>query len=96
MKILYKLKRLSITGVIVLTFVGCEMAYDAGPHPVPPPGDGWEDDPNTGSPKRPVPIKPKRNPEGKIQRPKLVEDLILQIITQGCMPYDHHNIDEPR
>jgi hypothetical protein len=44
------------------------------------PDQGLEN--GSADPKRPVPIKPKRNPDGKIQRPKLVEDLINKIVTQ--------------
>jgi hypothetical protein len=94
MKILNRAGRVFIIGAAALTIVGCEAAFDDNPGPTTP---GINPDPVTpGGPKRPVPIKPKRNPDGKIQRPKLVEDLINQIVLTNAMSYDDSLIDEPR
>ena len=71
---------------MALITVGCEAAMDAQ-FPAVIPDRGPEDfDP--GDTKRPVPIKPKRNPGGKIQRPKLIDDLIFQIISTNNASID--------
>ncbi len=94
MKILNRVGRVFIIGAAALTIVGCEAAFDYNPGPTTP--DINPDPVTPGGPKRPVPIKPKRNPDGKIQRPKLVEDLINQIVLTNAMSYDDSLIDEPR
>lgn len=85
-----------VLSIMTITLAGCEASFDiAGPvNPdVQIPGGG-EDGTDPG--KRPVPIKPKRNPGGKIERPKLIEDLIHQVITPNRLSYDDNHIDEPR
>lgn len=86
MKRIYGLKRVFMILAMAIAVAGCEVGDMQPSIAYPPinipPDDGWEDDTNTGSPKSPVPIKPKRNPDGKIQRPKLVEDLINNIISR--------------
>lgn len=81
-----KLKRYSIKIVTIITAltlcIGCEAAFS---DVVATPPGGCPDDPgsedNIGSdiPKRPIPIKPKKNPDGKIERPKLIDELINKV-----------------
>lgn len=85
-RILKIVKGIVIICSVALITVGCEAAMDAQ-LPVEIPDSGNEDfDP--GNTKRPVPIKPKRNPGGKIQRPKLIDDLIFQIISTNNASID--------
>ena len=78
---------------MALTLAGCES--EVLDNPIFPGYDSGDNDDNY-NPKRPVPIKPKRNPGGKIERPKAIEDLINQIITPGRLSYDDTHIEEPR
>lgn len=81
------LKRFSIKIVTLITAltlsVGCSVdAMDADnptlPNPNDPDDGGIEDIPG-GNLKRPIPIKPKKNPGGKIERPKAIDDIINRI-----------------
>jgi hypothetical protein len=86
MKPIYRFKRLLTIALLATAAAGCEVgAVMDSPQISPDPGleNGSAD------PKRPVPIKPKRNPDGKIQRPKLVEDLINKIVTRSSV--DHND-----
>lgn len=86
-RILKIVKGIVIICSVALITVGCEAAMDAGLPPAVIPDRG-PDDFNPGDTKRPVPIKPKRNPGGKIQRPKLIDDLIFQIISTNNASID--------
>jgi hypothetical protein len=93
MKPIYRFKRLLTIALLATAAAGCEVgAVMDSPQISPDPGleNGSAD------PKRPVPIKPKRNPGGRIERPKLIEDLIHQVITPNRLSYDDNHIDEPR
>ena len=88
MKPIYRFKRLLTIALLATAAAGCEVGAVMDPPQITP-GPG----PDNGSgdwaePKRPVPIKPKRTPDGKIQRPKLVEDLINKIVTRSSV--DHN------
>ena len=82
-----KLNRYSIKIVTLITAltlsVGCTVDFmDTGN--LPPanpyePGDGGSEDLPGGDLKRPIPIKPKKNPGGKIERPKLIDELINKV-----------------
>jgi hypothetical protein len=48
------------------------------PNPNDPDDGGIEDIPG-GNLKRPIPIKPKKNPGGKIERPKFIDDLLNKV-----------------
>lgn len=75
------------------TLTGCEAALDPSLL-IDPDTSGPTD--NSG-PKRPIPIKPKKNPTGRVERPKLVDDLINKIISpNNVMQYEHADIEEPR
>lgn len=95
-RILHIFKGIVITGIAAIALTGCEVgAVMDPPQILPDPGlDDGEDD--CAEPKRPVPIKPKRNPGGKIERPKLIEDLINKIITRSssdnseCISYEDY------
>ena len=80
--------------LMALTLAGCEAMIVGDIAPDNPGFESGESDDN--NPKRPVPIKPKRNPGGKIERPKAIEDLINQIITPGRLSHDDTLVDEPR
>lgn len=80
--------------LMALTLAGCEAMMVDDIAPDNPGFNSGESDDN--NPKRPVPIKPKRNPGGKIERPKAIEDLINQIITPGRLSHDDTLVDEPR
>lgn len=86
-RILKIVKGIVIICSVALITVGCEAAMDAQLPPVVIPDRGPEDS-DPGDTKRPVPIKPKRNPGGKIQRPKLIDDLIFQIISTNNASID--------
>ena len=82
-----RLNRFSIKIVTLITAltlsVGCSFdATDADNPPISDPYDpndgGIEDSPG-GDLKRPIPIKPKKNPGGKIERPKLIDELINKV-----------------
>lgn len=82
-----RLNRFSIKIVTLFTAltlsVGCSVdAMDADnptlPNPNDPDDGGIEDIPG-GNLKRPIPIKPKKNPGGKIERPKLIDELINKV-----------------
>lgn len=85
-----------VLSIMTITLAGCEaLSFDvSAPGPDVQIPDNGEDGADPG--KRPVPIKPKRNPGGKIERPKLIEDLIHQVITPNRLSYDDNHIDEPR
>ena len=82
-----RLNRFSIKIVTLITAltlsVGCSVdVIDSGNPPSSLPNDpddgGIEDIPG-GDLKRPIPIKPKKNPGGKIERPKLIDELINKV-----------------
>ena len=82
-----RLNRFSIKIVTLITAltlsVGCSFdVMDTGNPPSSDPYDpndgGVEDSPG-GDLKRPIPIKPKKNPGGKIERPKLIDELINKV-----------------
>ena len=96
MKPIYRFKRLLTIALLATAAAGCEVGAVMD-SPQITPGTGLDNGSGDwAEPKRPVPIKPKRNPDGKIQRPKLVEDLINQIVLTNAMSYDDSLIDEPR
>lgn len=81
------LKRFSIkiaTLITALTLsVGCTVDFmnttlPPSSEPNDPNDGGIEDSPG-GDLKRPIPIKPKKNPGGKIERPKLIDELINKV-----------------
>ncbi len=82
-----KLNRYSIKIVTLITAltlsVGCTVDFMGtanlpSPGPYEPGDDGVEDVPG-GDLKRPIPIKPKKNPGSKIERPKLIDELINKV-----------------
>lgn len=81
--------------IAAVTLAGCEMALDSSPSL---PSDGNEGNPDFGQgPKRPIPIKPKKGTGSKIERPKLIDDLINRITSPGgVMEYEPYNIEKPR
>lgn len=87
-RILKIVKNIVIICSVALITVGCEAAMDAQLPPAVIPDRGPDEDFDPGNTKRPVPIKPKRNPGGKIQRPKLIDDLIFQIISTNNASID--------
>lgn len=82
-----RLNRFSIKIVTLFTAltlsVGCsvdDMDVDNPPSSLPyDPDDGGIEDLPGGDLKRPIPIKPKKNPGGKIERPKAIDDIINRI-----------------
>jgi len=79
--------------VATMTLAGCEMAIDCSPTI---PGDGNHDTLIPDS-KRPIPIKPKKGTGSKIERPKLIDELINEIMSpNSVMEYEPCDIEEPR
>lgn len=82
-----RLNRFSIKIVTLFTAltlsVGCSVdgmdAYNP-PSSLPyDPDDGGIEDIPGGDLKRPIPIKPKKNPGSKIERPKAIDDILYRI-----------------
>jgi hypothetical protein len=82
-----RLNRFSIKIVTLITAltlsVGCTVDFmgatdppSSGPYD---PDDGGLEDSPGGDLKRPIPIKPKKNPGGKIERPKFIDDLLNKV-----------------
>lgn len=82
-----RLNRFSIKIVTLITAltlsVGCTVDLmntgtppSSGPYE---PDDGGIEDSPGGDLKRPIPIKPKKNPGSKIERPKLIDELINKV-----------------
>lgn len=91
------LRKVAMIAIATASLVGCEMmALDSAPTA---PGDlnnggGEAEDPIT---KRPIPIKPKKGSGSKIERPKLIDDLIGKILAPGSiMEYEPYEIEKPR
>ena len=88
-----RLKRYSIkiaTLISVLTLsVECSVNEIAILDPLPSPDPDTPGSPEEGKdpmlPKRPIPLKPKKNPGGKIERPKLIDDIIGNIFTTNSL-----------
>ena len=82
-----RLNRFSIKIVTLFTAltlsVGCSVDGMDADNPTLPnpnvPDDGGSEDLPGGDLKRPIPIKPKKNPGGKIERPKAIDDIINRI-----------------
>lgn len=88
------LRRVAIMAVATMTLAGCEMAFDGT---VTIPGD---ENPGTDlipDSKRPIPIKPKKGTGSKIERPKLIDELINEIMSpNSVMEYEPCDIEKPR
>lgn len=89
------LRRVAIMAVATMTLAGCEMAaLDSSPTM---PGDGTPDTGLIPDSKRPIPIKPKKGTGSKIERPKLIDELINEIMSpNSVMEYEPCDIEEPR
>lgn len=77
----YRIKIATILAMLTLS-VGCgELGLGIEDRPGPPLPDPIApgDDNGNGLPKRPIPIKPKKNPGGKIERPKAIDDILDRI-----------------
>ena len=79
-----KFKRYSIKIVTLVTAltlcIGCSVDFSVmDPVTEPSQPDKPEDNIPDLFPKRPIPIKPKKNPDGKIERPKLIDELLNKV-----------------
>lgn len=75
----YSIKIATIVTALALC-IGCEVGFDITDPGIPIPDIPTEDnDGDSQNPKRPIPLKPKKNPGGKIERPKLIDELINKV-----------------
>ena len=74
----YSIKIATIVTALALC-IGCEVGFDMNNPGIPSPDIPTEDNGDSQNPKRPIPLKPKKNPGGKIERPKLIDELINKV-----------------
>ena len=77
----YSIKIATLISVLALS-VGCSVNEIAILDPLPSPSPDQPSGPGEGDPmqpKRPIPLKPKKNPDGKIERPKLIDELLNKV-----------------
>ena len=86
----YSIKITSLVAALALS-IGCsvdphgDVTTPLEPKPVPGVPD---DDHGNGDLKNPIPIKPRRNPGSKIERPKFIDDIMDRIFPMGSvLPY---------
>ena len=87
----YSIKIATLISVLALS-AGCSVNETGILDPLPSPAPDQPSGPGEGTdpmlPKRPIPLKPKKNPGGKIERPKLIDDIIGKIFTtNGVIRY---------